>query len=196
MNEQIEVSALCIDKTGSMSATDLSPTRLDAAKEASLAFIRRKRVLDGRDRTAVIAFDTSARVCSAFGRHPHEAQGDVRKLTAAGGTNITAGLTAALEAVTAEGKRLSSPTLRCVLLTDGEHNTGSAPIDAGIVDRLKRARVIVDCIAIGGAGDALLKEIAKRTGGQFVRCADFASLLRHYEGLAAKRAQSTSARTR
>jgi Mg-chelatase subunit ChlD len=194
--EKIEVSAVVFDKTGSMSGTDLSPTRLEAAKEAALAFIRRKRILDGRDRTAVIAFNESARLCSAFGRHPHEAQGDVRTLTADGGTNITAGLQAALEAVTAEGKRLPSPTLRCVLLTDGEHNSGRSPIDDGVVDRMKRAGVIVDCVAIGGAGDALLKEIAKRTGGQFVRCVDFASLLRHYEDLAAKRAQSTTVRTR
>jgi Ca-activated chloride channel family protein len=194
--EKIEVSAIVFDKTGSMSGTDLAPTRLEAAKEAAIAFIRRKRILDGRDRTTVIAFNESALVCSAFGRHPHEAHGDVRALTADGGTNITAGLQAALEAVTAEAKRLPSPTLRCVLLTDGEHNSGPSPMETGVVDAMKRAGVIVDCVAIGGAGDALLKEIAKRTGGQFVRCVDFASLLRHYEDLATKRAQSAAGRTR
>lgn len=76
--------------------------------------------------------------------------------------------------------------LRCVLLTDGEHNTGTAPMADGIVDAMRRAGVIVDTVGLGH-GDALLREISKKTGGTFVRCDDFQSLLRHYESLAAKR---------
>jgi Ca-activated chloride channel family protein len=181
----VELSALAIDTTGSMAQSDFAPTRLAGAQEAAVAFIRRKRILDGRDRTAVVAFDTAAWLVSPFGRHPFEAQGDVQRLSANGGTNITAGLRECLDLLIAEAKNTPGATLRCVLLTDGEHNTGADPIADGIVDALRRARVSVDTVSIGN-GESLLMEIAKRTGGTFVRCGDFASLLRQYEQLAAK----------
>jgi len=184
--KSVELSALAIDKTGSMAQADFPPSRLASAQEAAVAFIRRKRILDGRDRTAVVAFDTSATLASPFGRHPHEAQGDVQRLNASGGTNVTAGLRKSLELLIGEAKRTPGATLRCVLLTDGEHNSGAEPMADGVVDAMQRAGVIVDTVAIGH-GEALLMQIAKRTGGEFVRCTDFQSLLRKYEQLAAKK---------
>jgi Mg-chelatase subunit ChlD len=184
----VELSALAIDRTGSMAQADFPPSRLASAQEAAVAFIRRKRILDGRDRTAVIAFDTDATLASPFGRHPHEAQGDIGGLSTGGnGTNVTSGLRKSLELLLGEAKRTPGATLRCVLLTDGEHNTGTEPQADGVIDAMRRAGVIVDTVAIG-RGEALLMEIAKRTGGTFVRCGDFRSLLQQYERLAAKKA--------
>lgn len=184
--KSIELSVLAIDKTGSMDQSDFPPSRLASAQDAAVAFIRRKRILDGRDRTAVVAFDTNATLASAFGRHPHEAQSDVQRIRAVGGTNVTAGLRKSLELLLAEAKPTPVATLRCVLLTDGEHNTGTEPLADGVVDAMRRANVIVDTVAIG-RGEALLVAIAKRTGGTFVRCGDFRSLLQQYELLAAKK---------
>lgn len=186
----IEVSALVFDKTGSMSETDYAPSRLEGAKEAALAFIRRKPVIDGRDRTAVVAFNESAFVASPFGRHPVEARGDLARLTAEGGTSITAGLRVALNLVCTEGKNFPGATLRCLVLSDGEHNDGAGPLEDGVVSDLQRHKVIVDCIAIGGAGERLLREIAKLTGGEFVRCQDVNTLIRRYDELAAKKSVS------
>lgn len=185
----VELSILPIDTSGSMAQADFPPSRLVSAQDAAVAFIRRKRILDGRDRTAVISFDTDATLASAFGRHPHEAQGDVQRLSVAGGTNVTAGLRKSLDLLLEEAKRTPRATLRCVLLTDGEHNTGTEPMADGVVEAMRRAGVIVDTVAIGH-GEALLIEIAKRTGGTFVRCGDFLSLLQHYERLAAKKAMT------
>ncbi len=185
--KSVELSVLSMDKTGSMAQADFPPSRLASAQDAAVAFIRRKRILDGRDRTAVVAFDTDAMLASAFGRHPHEAQGDVQRLSASGRTNVTAGLRKSLELLLAEAKRTPGATLRCVLLTDGGHNTGTEPLSDGVVESMRRAGVIVDTVAIGH-GEALLKEIAKRTGGTFVHCSDFRSLLQQYERLAAKKA--------
>lgn len=184
--KSLELSVLAIDTTGSMAQADFHPSRLGAAQEAAVAFIRRKRILDGRDRTAVVAFETDARLASAFGRHPFEAQGDVQALRPGGGTNVTAGLRKSLDLLRDEAKHTPGTTLRCVLLTDGEHNTGPDPLNDGVVDAMRKAGVIVDTVAIG-AGEALLIEIAKRTGGTFVRCGAFRDLLQQYERLAAKK---------
>src|SRR3990170_4277684 len=88
----IEITALVIDKTGSMGEKDYPPSRLDAARAAALAFLKRKRVIDGRDRTAVVGFDERAFLVSAFGRHPVEVRTDLAALSAHGETSITAGL--------------------------------------------------------------------------------------------------------
>jgi Mg-chelatase subunit ChlD len=186
----IEVTGLVIDKTGSMAETDYPPNRLDGAKQAALAFIKRKPVIDGRDRTAVVGFDERAFLVSAFGRHPVETRADLAPLAAGGNTCITAGLRLALELVRTEGKRFPGATLRCLLLSDGEHNHGRGPLEEGVVDDLERRKVIVDCIGIGGAGEQLLRAIAKRTGGEFCRCADVETLIRRYDELAAKKSVS------
>jgi Ca-activated chloride channel family protein len=186
----IELTNLVIDKTGSMRKTDYQPSRLGAAKEAALAFIKRKPVVDGRDRTAVVGFDERAFLVSPFGRHPVEARADMATLSAAGNTCITAGLRMALDLLRAEGKRFPGATLRCVLLSDGEHNQGADPLVDGVVAELERSSVIVDGIAIGGAGEKLLREIAARTGGEYLRCQDVGALLRRYDELAAKKTVS------
>ena len=183
----VEITVPVIDKTGSMSATDFPPTRLECAKEAALEFIRRKRLLDVRDRTAVVAFEREARLVSVFGRHPYEAQGDVLGLAASGGTNITAGLRLALELILGEAKGQREPTLRCILLSDGQHNTGPSPVDDGVLNRMRKTGVIVDTVAIGPSGEHLLRAIAAQTGGTFARCRDFPALLARYRGLAAKK---------
>ncbi|MCH8113411.1 MAG: VWA domain-containing protein [Proteobacteria bacterium] len=173
----IELTNLVIDKTGSMAKTDYRPSRLAAAKEAALAFIKRKPVIDGRDRTAVLGFAESAFLVSPFGRHPVEARDDMGALSSSGNTCITAGLRMALDHLRAERKRFPGATLRCVLLSDGEHNSGADPLDDGVVSELGRAGVIVDSIAIGGVGERLLREIAvqARGGGGYIRVVGHAS---------------------
>lgn len=78
---------------------------------------------------------------------------------------------------------------RIILLTDGEHNTGTCPLKAA--SRLKSAGVVIDCIGIGGSrGDIdekLLKEIASRNPNGSIRycfIGDRQRLLRKYQSLA------------
>ncbi len=190
--DNIELTVLLIDKTGSMAKGDFYPTRLGAAQEAALAFVRRKRILDGRDRTAVAAFCADASTVSAFGRHPFEVQGDIARLRTGGSTNITAGLELALSLLQKEWTHLPRAVRRCILLSDGEHNEGADPITAGTVKRLLQGEVVVDCIAIGN-GEELLRRIARETSGEFVRCSDFAQLLRRYEQMATKKTRRSGA---
>jgi Mg-chelatase subunit ChlD len=183
----IEISELALDTTGSMANPDYPPTRLDAAREAALVFLKRKRVIDGRDRTGIVGFNEQAFQVSAFGRHPVEARADLAALNPDGNTSITAGLRMGLVLVHAEGKRFPGATLRCVLFSDGEHNHGPGPLEDGVVDDLERHGVIVDCVGIDQAGEGLLRQIAKRTGGLYVNCRNIQELIRRYEELAEKK---------
>src|SRR3989337_3929912 len=88
----VEISALVTDRTNSMGQTDFKPSRLACAQQAAVEFIKRKRFVDIRDRTCVVAFNTSAEVVSGFGKHPVEVQRDLLALTARESTNITAAL--------------------------------------------------------------------------------------------------------
>jgi hypothetical protein len=77
--------------------------------------------------------------------------------------------------------------LRVVALTDGEHNTGNSPLTDSVLNNLVKSRILVDTVLIGHTGEALLRELSARTGGQFVRCSDVAGLIRHYDQLAVSR---------
>jgi Ca-activated chloride channel family protein len=183
----LEVTALAIDVTGSMAQTDWAPSRLGAAEDAAIEFIKRKRLIDAHDINTVVAYNTSARQVSAFGRHPVEVVNDIKGLTANGGTNITAGLKEALDLVVRCLPKQGDVILRIILLSDGEHNTGSGPREDGVLDRARHARVIIDTVLIGRDGERLLRDIAAATGGTFVQVSDFKTLLAHYQMLALKK---------
>lgn len=82
----VELSSLALDRSPSMEQTDYHPSRIEGARQAAVLFIKRKRILDGRDRTTVVGFDSSASMVSPFGRHPFEAESDVRSIAIGGGT--------------------------------------------------------------------------------------------------------------
>lgn len=78
---------------------------------------------------------------------------------------------------------------RIILLTDGEHNTGSCPLK--VASRLKNAGVLIDCIGIGGTptdvDEQLLNTIASRNSDGTIRycfIGDQQALIRKYETLA------------
>lgn len=183
----VEISAVVLDRTASMKATDIAPNRLQAAQICAVEFVGRKRILDCRDVNAVVSFNTSAQLVSAPGRHPYEVIGDIRGLTAQGNTNITAALRLALGVIEKEARVHSTATRRIILLSDGEHNTGPGPRQDGVIDALVRGRVIVDCVLIGSRGEQLLREISATTGGTYVRVEGFTRLVSHYLYLAEKK---------
>jgi len=185
--EPVEISAIALDQTVSMRATDIAPSRLQAAQLCAVEFVGRKRILDCRDVNVVISFNTRARLVSSPGRHPYEVMNDIRGLTAQGDTNITAALRLALGVIEKEAKAHPTATRRIILLTDGENNTGPGPREDGMLSDLVRGRVIVDCVLIGSRGEQLLREISATTGGTYVHVEDFTQLIGHYRYLAEKK---------
>ncbi len=183
---------LCIDVSGSMTAQDLTPNRLEAAKNVAIDFVNRRPT----DRIGIVIFSGES-----FTQCPITTD---RRVLVSAIENIRNGL---LEDGTAIGSGLGTSVDRLrssktkskivILLTDGENNGGL--IDPQTAKEIAKAFSIkVYNIGVGTDGYAptpvntpmgvvmqqgkvsidekLLKEIAGETGGKYFRARDNESL--------------------
>ncbi len=188
---------LCIDVSGSMTAQDFIPNRMEAAKKVAQDFIDRRLT----DRIAIVIFSGES-----FTQCPLTTDRAVLKSAV---ENIRNGL---LEDGTAIGDGLATSVDRLrsskskskvvILLTDGENNGGLiGPTNAKEI--AKAFHVKVYTIGVGTEGYApfpvrtnlgvvmqqqkvtidekLLKEIAVETGGRYFRAKDNAGLENIYK---------------
>lgn len=188
---------LCIDVSGSMTAQDFSPNRMEAAKKVAQEFIDRRLT----DRIAIVIFSGES-----FTQCPLTTDRAVLKSAV---ENIRNGL---LEDGTAIGDGLSTSVDRLrsskskskvvILLTDGENNGGLiGPLNAKEI--AKAFGIKVYTIGVGTDGYApfpvktalgvvmqqqkvtidekLLKAIAFETGGKYFRATDNTSLNNIYQ---------------
>jgi Ca-activated chloride channel homolog len=170
---------LVIDVSGSMQATDVAPTRLDAAKSAASTLIDQ---LPGGDRIALISFDTRATLNQGMTTDRGAVRAALSSLAPGSGTALGNGLSLALDqlnpvARTASGTR-ERPAM-IVVLTDGVSNQGVDPLT--VAEQIAAAKVPVQTIGIGlrngsatvhgepvgGVDEATLSAIAKVTGGKY-----------------------------
>ena len=192
----IEAVVLVIDRSSSMSSHDYPPSRLVAAKEAVQTFCSEKRGIDLRDKVAVLDFDVRSREVVGFGASPDELRQQLGAIRTGGSTAMGVALAHAIELL---GKEAAPGTVRrIVILSDGRSNSGRDPQD--LIPRCQNEGIIVDTVGIGSAqsrdykkGEPLLRELADRTGGVFVRCDDVQQLIEEYRVLARKK-QPASAR--
>lgn len=188
---------LCIDVSGSMTAQDFTPNRMEAAKKVAQDFIDSRLT----DRIAIVIFSGES-----FTQCPLTTDRAVLKSAV---ENIRNGL---LEDGTAIGDGLATSVDRLrsskskskvvILLTDGENNGGLiGPTNAKEI--AKAFHVKVYTIGVGTEGYApfpvrtemgvvmqqqkvtidekLLKEIANETGGKYFRAKDNAGLTNIYK---------------
>jgi len=147
---------LVIDKSGSMSSED----RLDLVKEAARATAS---TLDPGDELGVIAFDsrpyTLVRLQSAANRI--RIAGDIRRLSAGGGTNALPALREAyLQLV---GSR--ALVKHVILLSDGQ--SPEAGVNTLLGD-MRDADITVSAVGVGaGAGKDFLARVAERGRGRY-----------------------------
>ena len=163
---------LTFDVSGSMAATDLQPTRMEAAKAAARAFIEKqpKTVAIG-----VVAFSDSGFSVQMPTNDTGTVLAAVNRLAPTRGTSLAQGIITSLNAIAAseadpaEGyytNRSPDPnptpvpagthdSAVIVLLTDGENTTSPDPMDAAqsAADRGVR----VDTVGIGSAAGSDLK---------------------------------------
>lgn len=148
--------ALVIDKSGSMSSED----RLDLVKEAARATAS---TLDPSDELGVIAFDsrpyTLVRLQPAANRI--RIAGDIRRLSAGGGTNALPALREAyLQLV---GSR--ALVKHVILLSDGQ--SPEAGVNTLLGD-MRDADITVSAVGVGaGAGKDFLARVAERGRGRY-----------------------------
>lgn len=170
---------LVVDVSGSMQATDVAPTRLDAAKSAATTLIDQ---LPGGDRVALVSFDTRATLNQALTTDRGAVKAALFSLAPGSGTALGNGLSLALAQLNAAGRTASGTRERpamIVVLTDGVSNQGSDPLT--VAQQIAAAKVPVQTIGIGlrngsatvrgepvgGVDEATLSAIAKATGGKY-----------------------------
>ncbi|MBV8726534.1 MAG: VWA domain-containing protein [Candidatus Eremiobacteraeota bacterium] len=172
---------LCIDTSGSMSATDVQPTRWEAARSATRAFIERLPV---GTKVGIVTFSSSAGLIQALTSDRAEALAAVDRIPPAdGATAIGDALTLAAQQLPARGHRA------VVLMTDGVNNRGVDPLEAA--NALASRHIPVYTVGIGTNDSGLLipgtaelaqldedalRAIAQAGGGAYARVSDARSL--------------------
>jgi Ca-activated chloride channel homolog len=164
---------LAFDVSASMTADDLKPTRMDAAKSAAKAFVQKQppSVVIG-----VVAFSDAGLSVQAPSNEQGTVLAAIDRLTPAHGTSLGQGILAALAAVErAEAdtpadyysNRSPAPTPSptpvpagthtsavIVLLTDGENNESPDPLAAAQAAAARGVRI--DTVGIGSPGGTTL----------------------------------------
>lgn len=177
---------LAIDISSSMLATDLQPTRFDAAKDVAQKFVNQRT----DDNIGLVVFSgESLSLMPLTNDKPAliNAIGGVKTGLLNDGTAIGDGLSSAINRLTS-GKAKSKSI---ILLTDGTNNAGDvAPSTAAKIARQKGIKIYTIGVGTNGSiqitdpygfstttmetkiDESALKEIAQITGGKFFRATD------------------------
>ena len=148
---------LVTDTSGSMAATDVAPTRLDAVRGAVRGF------LGDAPESLLVGFQSYATGTQASVA-PSTSRGEIRAtldaLQAQGGTATGDALAAALDQLEARrGKDGRRAPAAIVLLSDGATTAGADPLDSAA--RARRLGIPIHTVALGTAGGVVTDE---RTG--------------------------------
>jgi Ca-activated chloride channel family protein len=175
---------LTVDVSGSMAASDVQPSRIEAAQNAAKTLIDR---LPGTAQVGLISFNGQATLVSPLTNDHQAVESALQNLRPGGGTAIGDGLQLAVQQLVQNagpdqsGKR---PPRMIVLLTDGASNTGIPPEDAAA--EAKAAGIPVQTIGIGirgqttflggrmidGVDEQTLQSISAATGGHYYYAAE------------------------
>lgn len=204
---------LSFDVSGSMSATDMLPTRLEAAKAAARAFVQRQPT---NVQIGVVAFSDGGISVQAPTKDQETILAAIDRLTPQRGTSVGSGILASLDAISLHqggipvtGSSLTpvpTPTpvpygtflpAAIVLLTDGENTTNPDPIEAALLASQQGVRVYT--IGVGSAAgttltvndftvftqlnEPMLQQIASVTDGMYYNAQSEEDLREIYENL-------------
>jgi Ca-activated chloride channel homolog len=115
---------MAFDRSGSMRATDVAPTRLAAVKEAASGFLDD---VPRRVKVGVVAFDTRTSVLEAPTADRAPVRAAIDGIEAKGGTASGDGLAAALDLIGRDGE--DRPPAAVVLISDGKATAGRDPVE-------------------------------------------------------------------
>ena len=189
---------LVTDVSRSMSATDVSPSRLEAAQSAAESFV--DKVPDGL-RVGLVSFSDTAQTLQTPTTDHDTVQGALQSLQPLNGTATGAGLNSALDALELSDDATAHPPAAIVLLSDGKATDGSSADLAAAEAR--RQKVPIYTVALGTPGGTIeqpdrsgatntvpvppdpeaLKRIADQSGGAAFRAEDADELSGVYERL-------------
>ncbi|HEY6236969.1 MAG TPA: VWA domain-containing protein [Candidatus Elarobacter sp.] len=180
---------LCVDTSGSMRATDVAPTRSDAAAAAVRAFV--DAVPDGT-RLAIVAFASGAGVVQPLTDDKDAVRDAIAHIPPPnGGTAIGDALATAARLLPQSGRRA------IVLITDGVNNLGADPLQ--VAPQIGQNGIEIDTVGIGtndsgqlvpGTDQAAsidedaLRQIASAGRGAYARANDAGTLTSRLAALA------------
>jgi Ca-activated chloride channel family protein len=179
---------LAMDHSGSMAATDVSPSRLAGALDAGEAFLGK---VPARVRVGGVVFDNRAEAVQSPTTDREALRSALKEaMKPSGGTATGDALATSLEMVRTAGAKAPGAI---VLLSDGKATHGRDPLP--VADEAKRLGVPIYTVALGTAsgtlpnGDAVppdtatLEQIASRSGGQAFTASEADALSAVYEKL-------------
>jgi Ca-activated chloride channel homolog len=188
---------LVIDASLSMQATDVKPSRLDAAKEAAIDFVT---ALPEKYNVSVVSMAGSAAVLVPPTTAHNTVENAIRSIRLQDSTAIGEGIATALSALRQAPKDPDDPNSvapgAIVLLTDGKNTTGRAPLQAAA--DAKAAKVPIYTIAYGTENGYVdlegkrepvpvdhqaMRDIAAATGGRYFAAATAEELKSVYENI-------------
>ena len=186
---------LAVDVSGSMAATDVSPTRMDAAITAGRSLIDK---LPGNADVSLVIFNSQAQVASPLTSDKGSVKDTLGTLAPGGGTAIGSAIqvsVAQLAKIVDPNQPKSQHAAIVVLLTDGASNTGVDPMEAA--SNASQAHIPVDTVGVGqrnqttllggrpvdGVDEQALQQIATATGGHYYFAADEGQLNKIYSDL-------------
>jgi Ca-activated chloride channel homolog len=183
---------LATDRSGSMRATDVAPTRWAAVTNAAERFLHR---VPARVKVGAVAFNGRPAVLAAPTTDRAPVREAIRNTEAKGGTATGEGLATALELIRrGAGKR---PPAAIVLISDGESTKGRDPVD--VAREAGRLGIPVYTVALGTPGGSVvgadgtrhqappdpetMRAIADASGGESFAVEDADRLATVYERL-------------
>jgi Ca-activated chloride channel homolog len=185
------------DTSGSMDATDVSPSRLRAAQTAARALAKK---LPEQFRLGLVSFNNVAEQLVAPTTDRSQVNAAIDGLKVHGSTAMGDGLELGLRSARTqikdtEGRSRRLPAVM-VLLSDGKSERGAEPVD--VADRAKKLKVPIYTIALGTQSGTLnrggkaipvppdnvtLRDVAETTGARFFAAPSAARLETIYENL-------------
>lgn len=190
---------LAIDSSLSMQAVDVKPTRLDAAKQAAIEFVKQ---LPDKYNVSVVSFAGTASILIPPTLDHNTVENAINGIKLAESTAVGEAITTSLRAIgqAPKGKDEKDPAPGAiVLLSDGTNTAGRAPTQAAAA--ASAAKVPVYTIGYGtenGFVDLdgkrepvpvdhdLMQRLAKDTGGEYFRAATADQLERVYKNIGSK----------
>ena len=188
---------LVADTSGSMDATDVSPSRLRAAQDSARALAKK---LPEQFRMGLVSFNSVAEQLVAPTTDRSQIYAALDGLKVRGSTAMGDGLERGLESARTRVTDTSGRSRRLpavmVLLSDGKSERGAEPVD--VADRAKKLKVPIYTIALGTQSGTLdrggrsipvppdnvtLRDVAETTGARFFAAPSAARLETIFENL-------------
>jgi Ca-activated chloride channel family protein len=196
---------LVTDVSASMAASDVPPSRLDAAQEAAQTFVDK---VPEELRVGLVAFNEAPQMLATPTREREPIKNAIDSLRTGPGTGTGEGLAQALRAIREDGAGgRGRPPAAIVLLSDGKTTTGRDPIP--VAREAGRLGVPISTVALGtddgyvSIGGGLIpvppdretmREVARVSRGRAYDVADGAKLSSVYERLGSRLGSETEER--